>query len=348
LVQPLFHNMKQKKLDTLLILRGLLAVSVVVWHINESNQNIPAIINIPGRTAVWFFFGISGYVIAYGFLTKRYFLNATDIKAFYINRFLRIYPLFLLLSLLTVFTEYMLTGNWLIEFKDVPAQLFMLQFNHEYILNGVFWTLGIEVQFYLIAPLLAVLLLKLSRNVYLISIGIYLVMLAWVPFAFYFFGWSFDGRNLPGQLSHFFIGMIGCRVVTDNKQPKINRYVLAGIILVIILFTNYLYQYQIKFYWTLGTVLIDIAILAAIFLHTQLKHKTVLSNHLFLRALILLGMISYGIYAWHPYLIKYISWLNKSITLSVITSVFVAFLSYKLMEQPILQLKRHHKTGAVK
>ena len=337
--------MKQKKLDILLILRGLLAVSVVIWHINASNQNIPAVINIPGRTAVWFFFGISGYVIAYGFLTKRYYLNATDIKAFYVNRFLRIYPLFLLLSLLTVFTEYLLTGSRLIGFNDIPAQIFMLQFNHAYILNGVFWTLGIEAQFYLIAPLL-VLLLRLSRNIYLI--GIYLTMLAWVPFAFYFFGWSFDGRNLPAHLSHFFIGMIGCRIVTDNKQPKINKYVLAGVILAIILFTNYLYQYQVKFYWTLGTVLIDIAILSAIFLHTQLKHKIILSEHLFLRVFIFLGMISYGIYAWHPYLIKYILGLGKNIILSVIMSVLAAFLSYKLMEQPILKLKRHHKPGVVK
>src|SRR4051812_42359896 len=110
--------MKQTKLDTLLIFRGLLALSVVVWHIGTLNENTPALINIPGRTAVWMFFGISGYVIAYGFIAKRYSLIGKDIKAFYINRFLRIYPLFLLLSLVTLVTAYCINGDILIKLSD--------------------------------------------------------------------------------------------------------------------------------------------------------------------------------------------------------------------------------------
>ena len=131
----------KKQTDTLLIIRGLLAAAVVVWHIVQSNINIPAWITIPGRTAVWIFFGISGYVIAYGFLTKRYTLQIDDIKVFYQNRFLRIYPLFLLISTLTLVTAYFVSGKSPISIADIPAQLFMLQFNHEYILSGVFWTL---------------------------------------------------------------------------------------------------------------------------------------------------------------------------------------------------------------
>src|SRR6188768_795784 len=125
--------MKQAKLDTLLILRGLLALSVVVLHIGTLNTNAPAFINIPGRTAVWMFFGISGYVIAHGFITKRYLLIRKDIKVFYINRFLRIYPLFLLLSLVTLVTAYCINGNILIKPSDIPEQLLMLQFNHQYV-----------------------------------------------------------------------------------------------------------------------------------------------------------------------------------------------------------------------
>jgi len=38
----------------------------------------------------------------------------------------------------------------------------MLKLNHDYVLNGVFWTLGIEMQYYLLAPLLALFFYTLS------------------------------------------------------------------------------------------------------------------------------------------------------------------------------------------
>ena len=88
-------------MDLLLIVRGLAAIAVVFWHgfgayhVNE----ISSLINIPGRTAVWIFFGISGYVISYGFIHKKYSFNFSSLKNFYTNRLLRIYPLFICISL---------------------------------------------------------------------------------------------------------------------------------------------------------------------------------------------------------------------------------------------------------
>jgi peptidoglycan/LPS O-acetylase OafA/YrhL len=341
--------MKQTKFDTLLIIRGLLALSVVVWHIGTLNANTSSFVNIPGRTAVWFFFGISGYVIAYGFLTKRYLLNSADIKAFYLNRFLRIYPLFLLLSVLTLVTEYFLHHHWILGFSDIPAQLFMLQFNHVYVLSGVFWTLGIEVQFYLIAPLLASLFLQQLRSIYLVSILIYLVMIAWVPFSFYFLQGSFDGRNLLSNLSHFFIGMISCYFVLDTKKEpvRINNYVLTGIIVLIIAVTNYCFRNRIGLYWTAGSVLIDVAIFSAVLLHTNLKNLQVAPANSVVRILTVLGMISYGVYAWHPYLTEYIHGVGQNVLLAVVVTTLVAFLCYRVIEKPILSMKRKKMTTAV-
>lgn len=330
--------MNEKKIDTLLIIRGLLAVSVVIWHITAYNNTMPAVISIPGRTAVWFFFGISGYVISYGFFTKRYLLTGKSVKEFYVNRILRIYPLFLLLSVITLVTEYLLTGTVLIRIVDIPSQFLMLQFNHEYILSGVFWTLGIEVQFYLAVPLLIMLFDDKTR--YFWWLAIYLLFLLWLPVAFYLFGQSFDGRNLISNLSHFFIGMIGCRLVLDNKIKKLPNGWLAGCIVAIILFTNYLYSYSIKGYWIAGTIMTDVAILLAIFLHAGMRHRTMEKKQFFLAALSFLGLISYGIYAWHPYLIKYIPLLENNILYAVIATVLVAFLSYKVVEQPIVGLKK--------
>jgi peptidoglycan/LPS O-acetylase OafA/YrhL len=117
-------------------------------------------VNVPGRTAVWIFFGISGYVIAYGFLRRRYLIDGAGLKHFYLNRFLRIYPLFLLLSVLGWLTIWANSGVNPLEWRDLPGQFFGLQFDHAYKLNGVFWTLGLEIQFYAMAPALVILFLS--------------------------------------------------------------------------------------------------------------------------------------------------------------------------------------------
>jgi len=98
-------------LDLLLIVRGLAALSVVVWHTQGYKAIYPPALNTSGRVAVWLFFGISGYVIAYGFVHGRYRLTPSELTSFYRNRFLRLYPLFIVLSALAWATEWLTTGS---------------------------------------------------------------------------------------------------------------------------------------------------------------------------------------------------------------------------------------------
>lgn len=204
-------------MDLLLIIRGLAAIAVVIWHTVGYHGGLPWI-NVPGRTAVWIFFGISGYVIGYGFLHNRYALTGEGLRHFYVNRFLRIYPLFLLLSLIGWLTIWLATGTSPIGWADVPGQLLALQFNHGYVLNGVFWTLGLEIQFYLIAPILVLpLLIKdVSKRWWIVAVC-YFLMLAFISYAVRKLGWSPDGRNIVATLPHFFTGMVGCSLVASMK-----------------------------------------------------------------------------------------------------------------------------------
>lgn len=103
-------------MDLLLVVRGIAAISVLVWHA-VGYAGGWALINIPGRTAVWVFFGISGYVISHGFINKKYKLNELDLRHFYLNRILRIYPLFLLLSFLGWVTIYIKSGESPVEWR---------------------------------------------------------------------------------------------------------------------------------------------------------------------------------------------------------------------------------------
>ena len=118
--------------------------------------------------AVMFFYVISGFLITYT-LQRNYRLNATGISAFYRNRFVRIFSLYWPLVLLTFvlvpdmwtrfvhadawdkFTGIFLFGmDWRLSFASYPDPHF------DAAIGGLHqaWTLGAELTFYVLAPLL--------------------------------------------------------------------------------------------------------------------------------------------------------------------------------------------------
>lgn len=330
-------------MNLLLIVRGLAALAVVVWHVTGFRGEYPAVLNVPGRTAVWLFFGMSGYVIAHGFIHKRYQLNTADLRDFYINRLLRIYPIFLLLSILGWLAEYLLSGVSPLALTDIPSQLMAFQFDQNYILSGVFWTLGIEMHFYLLAPLFVLpLLLNERKQQLLIGLGMYAASIFWIYFSITHLGGSSDGRNVLMNLPHFLAGMIACRFVADFK-PSQSRLVLsiAGAVFLLML-SNYAYHRLPGVYWSkfsFGVILVDMSVLLLILAHVSFPQG---EHNARFRTFTLLGTLSYGIYAWHPYLMKYIPQLEGHLLLVMAASILAAYISYRFVEVPALMLKRRH------
>jgi peptidoglycan/LPS O-acetylase OafA/YrhL len=326
------------RIDTLLILRGIAALSVVVWHAGGYLQPYPDWINIPGRTAVWIFFGISGYVIAYGFIHGRYGLTITDLKDFYINRILRIYPIFLLLTVLGFATELIKTGASPFLLSDVPAQVFAMQFDQHYALNGVFWTLGIEIHFYLLAPIFAIVLLNKRVTCYLwVSLFLYLALLAWGRYAFLRLGWSFDGRNIVSCMVHFLTGMIACRMVKGLDGSSLRFWGSLSAAVALILLSNLLYHRAPEHFWSpVGIVLIDVVIVCFVVAHVSCT----LRMGAVVQVLTVLGTLSYGLYAWHGYWMRTVPSLVQHAVILACISLVSAYLTYRLVEIPALGFKR--------
>lgn len=335
-------------MDLLLTVRGLAAVAVVVWHAEGYLGRLPALINVPGRTAVWLFFGISGYVIAHGFVHRRYSFTLSDLKWFYANRFLRIYPLFLVLSGLSLITEFLAAGRSPISWSDVPAQLFAFQFDQEYVLNGVFWTLGIELHFYLIAPLLlAPLLIKNTSRSCLLALGLYALMVLWNRYAVARLGWSYDGRNVVANLPHFFAGMIACRFVASSKLGPAWASVALTTACILLAYTSWLYHHHSGQFWsTRGILLVDLIIVSLIVAHAGWESRRPKPYSMY-TALAFLGTVSYGIYAWHSYLMKYVPYMAGHTLVLIVSSVLTAYASYRLVESPALRLKRYRPSRAL-
>ncbi len=140
-IKSFFKINLPRKIDLLLIIRGFLAYAVLVWHFKGYEYPIKelAFITIPGRMAVWLFFILSGYLIGFGFSSGRYSYDQKGLLDYYRNRILRIIPLFLTVS---VFAWICTENKPNFSFQFIIEQILMLQWNHHYDLNGVFWTLG--------------------------------------------------------------------------------------------------------------------------------------------------------------------------------------------------------------
>ncbi|MFA6051873.1 MAG: acyltransferase [Methylobacter sp.] len=330
-------------MDLLLIIRGLAALSVVVWHAVGHHNTFPPMINIPGRTAVWLFFGLSGYVIAHGFIHKRYTLSLGDLRDFYTNRFLRIYPLFLTLSALGWITELLSTGSNPLSLKDLPAQLIAFQFDQSYVLNGVFWTLGIEIQFYLLAPLIVLPILRSTDKQQLLLVcSIYIAMVYWNYYAVKQFGWSYDGRNVISNLPHFFIGMAACQIVSTLKPSTWRLSISIVSACILLSFANWLYnRYQEQYWSIIGILLVDLIIFLFILAHASCERDRFKTHPAYI-VFAFLGTLSYGIYAWHSYLMKCIPQMSDHVIALIAASIVMAYMSYRFIESPALKMKRRH------
>ena len=223
-------------------LRTLFAISVVFAH-------SIGFVFVGGQNAVRLFYMISGFLISFVLVERK---SYSSIVLFYINRYLRLYPIYLsvaVLSLIAFFIKSLIGSepNIFKIFQEVPISALILlvftnvsiflqdwlmfcgiennslvfsskYFESEIILyQGLLipqaWTLGVELEFYLIAPfvlvrkniLLLLLLLSLLLRTFLISIGLG----SSDPWQYRFF---------PAELALFLIGALAHQVILPFYQ----------------------------------------------------------------------------------------------------------------------------------
>ncbi|HEY1354623.1 MAG TPA: acyltransferase [Ktedonobacteraceae bacterium] len=159
--------------------RACAILMVIVFHINWIDGNyqklwdwrsnpLASSLAIAGGTGVTLFFVLSGFLLFLPYAKALLFAGRWPrARTFYLRRALRIMPgyyLSLLLLILLSAPSYLqaanlpATGLFLTLFMDSSPQTFRA-------LNGPYWTLATEWQFYLLLPLLALALLLLVRRV---------------------------------------------------------------------------------------------------------------------------------------------------------------------------------------
>jgi len=360
----MFKNLFTGKVDPLLALRGIAALMVVVFHCGI----IPRIgfLTPNGTVAVYVFFILSGYLMGKAFLANRYELNFKGITRFYKSRILRICPLYYFLTFLFIF--------WLHPFLLHPQNFtnlikvlaFNFQHTQPFYFIATFWSLSVEMQFYLILPFFVLLLtkfIKTTKQRVALIIGLFgLIELYKYIAIHYFVEKSADLYNASTMLItdnlipnlEFFLAGIAVNLLILNKD-KLTWLNFPKIFSLLGLFVLYLTSSTGYFY---SNYLAILAVMIYIFSYEKDAYNSSIKNTLSNHPLNTLGNLSYGVYLWHLPLSEQIhsTLLNQDIFiqiymyhqtifyfnflfLTLLASISFAAMTYRFIEMPFNKLK---------
>lgn len=195
-----------------------------------------------GEASVQIFFGLSGFIISYAFARGYAKGRSLSLKNFYLRRLVRIEPPYFIISTLFLLL-YLLKGWHHIHYYG-PHYLASIFYVHNLVfpringLNDVTWTLEVEIQFYLLAPLLChVFRLKQGlRTGIMIAATTILIILP------YYFKPHFV--SLYNYAGYFLVGML-IADLTVNGKAFLERFkwpvrILTAVSLYTLLFGSYM------------------------------------------------------------------------------------------------------------
>jgi len=176
-----------------------------------------------GGRGVQVFFAISGFILAQPFL-RQHLLHgkAVSLKAFFKRRLTRLEPPYIL-SLLIYAMAWIVKGGFPSSILQslLTHIVYLLNFTHLTSLNFVTWSLEVEVQFYIVAPLIGCLYairwtgLRRSLMVTLIACS------GLISFAM---SHSKVAWNLPGQLQFFLVGFLVADLRAGRAESASSRW----------------------------------------------------------------------------------------------------------------------------
>jgi peptidoglycan/LPS O-acetylase OafA/YrhL len=191
---------------------GYTAVKSKAVHFDGAAANVVALLGSTGHYGVQLFFIISGFVLALPFARHR-LLNGPRpaLRAYYLRRLTRLEPPYIV-AMVGVFALAILYYGVSVR-ALAPHLAASLAYIHNLVygvgstMNIVAWSLEVEVQFYLLAPLMAMVFLvrsQIVRRLAIVAAIAAIILIQWL--------WPFGaGRlalSLPHYLQFFLLGFL--------------------------------------------------------------------------------------------------------------------------------------------
>lgn len=314
------------QLPNLNSLRFFLALFVILYHLPQfcENRGFPffddwAIFH-KGTEAVYVFFSLSGFLIIRQLYDEKRKTNHVNLKRFYLNRILRIFPLYYLVLIFGIlYYAVILPQLGMLDAHDFPIKESLL-FGFTFLANvletykpggilEILWSISIEEQFYiLIAPVF--LLIKNKRILtFLITFSIV-----------YFFFYNFTGLEWlrKFKMLYYYFSVSGIIAILSLKFPdfKLPKIIGFSILMLFILyfFTPLFEGLSDALYQLISMILFPMVIWILSQKSIPVFDSKIL-NHL--------GKISYGIYMYH------------AIAMQIVGFIFLKIIDFRMINDVI-------------
>ena len=360
-------NNKSKYLPSIDSLRALAVLAVIIYHVDVNY--LPG-----GFLGVDLFFVLSGYLISSLIIKEFRKTGTVNLYNFYIRRARRLLPAvyFMItvgLVVMVLFNEallrkshldaifgYIYSSNWwyifhkLDYFDSFGAQS---PFKH-------LWSLAIEEQFYMIFPLLFLLVngkkkskdgtYKLNKNFLYVVLGLILVSLIAHILLFDINNISRIYFGTDTRAFSLLVGVVGAILYPMERlhskvTPQQNMiYSVVSLASIATLITVMVYTSEYNTWLYRGGFLL-VAILGLIVIISSGKQHTLMSKLLSFKPIVFIGKISYSLYLWHfPILVLTtpVSEIGNPniffVILRIVLTFAVAIVSCVFVETPIRKL----------
>jgi peptidoglycan/LPS O-acetylase OafA/YrhL len=312
-------------LKPLTSLRFLAALAVFFSHLGylrnlDSFQWLCSRVFVEGYAGVTFFFVLSGFILTYNYHHVLTDLRWHEMKAFYIARFARIYPLYLLTFLISLplirseIVRQPLTFLYTATIEVLALQSYV-PLHTDFVYNMPAWSLCDEFFFYALLPFILYALarfkIKTKKSIIALGLGTWLTASALVVI----------GRNLPSahwlfyitppfRLFDFVLG-VACglyflnvsRINFSRNAWTLIELACCGSVLLMVLLSSY-YVHQSYRYGVYYMPVFCLCIF--VFAHQGGWVSKALSGKTWL----LLGEVSFAFYMFHQLVFRYLNELS--------------------------------------
>jgi len=364
-------------------LRGIAALLVFLFHYQYFNPDIRLDLHIPvvgyllqltmglGWAGVDVFFVLSGFLLTLPFAQARQRgTQSPALGRYYQRRILRVFPAYYAqLAIITLGGAWFLTwrqldgGDWLAH----AFMAFNLGPNPVRPTVGVWWTLPVEFSFYLVLPLIAV-LMQPKRWPWFVAASI-AFSIAWRYWATRYLGGAEPfllASHLPGSLPEFTLGA-SAALLTQRERVgnppapvawKLDALFLAGVTAAVVWMWFAIAVHGLEYWGGHWSMLITPTVMGTClgFSVFGLYQGSRLGRALLANPLVYFtGLVSYSLYLWHFVVMQQVPVIMgpayESVTsltrflLMLCTVLAVAAVSYFLFERPFFRLRGRRSIG---
>jgi peptidoglycan/LPS O-acetylase OafA/YrhL len=325
-------------------LRAIAVIAVILYHYDSKNFS-------NGFLGVDIFFVISGYLISLIIYNNKKF----DYKLFIEKRFRRIIPLLFFVSFVTsFFSIFFLSPSLLNNLAKSVITVSLFSSNiFFWLTTGSYfdliaelkplihtWSLGLELQFYLIFPLILIFLY--NRNLLVLFLILFLLSFFFSLFENYFTINIFGNQKslnsfyfLHTRFWEFILGFLAAVLIINKRSIKNTfLYFISVFLILISLFSSFeksnIYSFN-SLLPCIGTFLFIV----------NSEKKNFIFQIFTSRPLLFIGIISYSLYLWHQpiFSIYRIYFNNQKISydiffLLIFLIILLSQITYKYIERP--------------